>query len=136
MRRFQHARYEKMGMTLFSRQEEYSLDKAQVMIALSDEKERISIGGEPPQDWESQYAVRAIDGVLQGLRRGDYELVMPTLKEKRQIVSDGIVLHRSIRELVAACLNKAAAYAFTTPYKWSSIAESIENEVLLIVKTY
>ena len=134
MRRYQEVRYEKLGLALFARVSGYSLEKAQVIISLADEKERIAMGGEPPSGWGSSEALTAIDRVLQGLRRGDYEVVMPTLAEKNQIRKDGIALHKSVMELVICCLNRSAAFAYTAPYKWSNLGDSFTNEICYIVK--
>lgn len=134
MRRFQEIRYEKLGLSLFARVNSYSFEKAQIMIALSDQKERISAGGFPPEGWASNDALTAIDRILQGLRHGDYELVMPTLKEKRQIKEDGIAIHRALVELVAYCLNRSSVFAYGESYKWTCLAESLTNEIHFIVK--
>ena len=125
------AKYKRLGLgSIFNGQFQERCSIA-IVHSLQSEIEALNTGLEAtaPEWSDRQSTMRACDGIALGIMRGDYAVawVGDDDRARKQIADDGIEIHRSMRELITACIAR-----YLPGSDW---IQSLEHRSFVVVRT-
>ncbi len=125
------AKYKRLGIDRIFNGEQQTECAAAIATAMIQERIFLNEGKEAtaPEWGDRQSTMRACHGIADWIMRGDYAVAWVGDNEsaRRLITADGIEVHRSIRELITACIARHLPGS-----RWVQI---LEQRIFVVVKT-